>query len=150
MQTTNSWSFPNLFDISRNRVAVKEGNDSITNRSRLLILTEPTELYNSPTFGVGLKRYLWRYNTANTKAIIQERIKSQLAEHEPCVEAESTQFADGLLFTESGAEVNKIADANSLKMTVMMKTIYQYDLELAIDLNAEREKMFNGGVTSGN
>ena len=150
MQTTNSWSFPNLFDISRNRVAIKEGNDSITNRSRLLILTEPTELYNSPTFGVGLKRYLWQYNTANTKAIIQERIKSQLDEHEPCVEAESTQFADGLLFTESGAEVNKIADANSLKMTVMMKTIYQYDLELAIDINAEREKMFNGGVTSGN
>lgn len=150
MQTTNSWSFPNLFDIARNRVAVKEGNDSITNRTRLLILTEPTELYNSPTFGVGLKRYLWQYNTANTKAIIQERIKAQLDEHEPCVEAEKTQFADGLLFTESGAELNTIADANELKMTVMLRTIYQYDLNVSIDINEERSKMFDGSVTNGN
>ena len=150
MQTTNSWSFPNLFDIARNRVAIKEGNASITNRTRLLILTEPTELYNNPTFGVGLKRYLWQYNTANTKAIIQERIKAQLDEHEPCVEAEKTQFADGLLFSESGTEMNKIADLNSLKMTVVLRTIYQYDLDVSIDLDNERDKMFSGGVTSGN
>ena len=141
MQTTNSWSFPNLFDIARNRVAIKEGNASITNRTRLLILTEPTELYNNPTFGVGLKQYLWQYNTPNTKAIIQERIKEQLREHEPCVDSDKTQFADGLLYTE-GVQDNTIADMNKLKMTVGLHTIYRDTVNMTIDLNEESKKLF--------
>lgn len=60
---TNSLSFPNMFDVARNKVGVISDNESIVNRSRLLILTEPTELYHNPDFGVGLKRHLWHYNT---------------------------------------------------------------------------------------
>ena len=142
MDNTSSWSFPNLIDISRNTVAVKTGRDSITNRTRLLILTEPTELYNNPTFGVGLKQYLWQYNTPNTKAIIQERIKAQLDEHEPCVDASKTQFADGLLFTGSDSESNSVADANSLKMTVALQTIYKDTLNVTLDLSEEQDRMF--------
>ena len=92
METTNSLSFPNLFDVSRNTVAVKTGRDSITNRTRLLMLTEPTELYNNPTFGVGLKQFLWQYNTPNTKAIIQERIKTTMNEVIHCTDATFKTF----------------------------------------------------------
>ena len=59
---------------------------SIVNRSKLLILTEPTELYNNPDFGVGLKRHLFQYNNENQKAIIRDRIVEQLRLHEPCVD----------------------------------------------------------------
>lgn len=138
---TNSLSFPNMFDVARNCVAVKEGNASIVNRTRLLMLTEPTELYNSPTFGVGLKRYLWQYNTKNTKAIIQDRIIEQLEEHEPCVDAQATQFADGLLFT-GGGENSMLGEMQQLKMTVGLQTIYEDKLNIDIDLEAERSKMF--------
>ena len=101
MSRTTSLNFPNLFDVSRNKVSVIKDNSSVVNRCRLLILTEPTELYNSPTFGVGLKQYLFQYNNENTKAIIRNRITDQLREHEPCVEADETSFADGLLLTGS-------------------------------------------------
>lgn len=139
---TNSLSFPNMFDVTRNNVAVVKGNRSIVNRTRLLILTDPTELYNSPTFGVGLRRYLWQYNTKNTKAIIQDKIKAQLKEHEPCVVAENTSFADGLLFTGNGNVESSAQEANQLKMTVGLQSIYEDKLDVAINLEEEQVKMF--------
>ena len=120
---TNSLSFPVMFNTVSNGVAVLEGNKSVVNRSRLLFLTEPTELYNSPTFGVGLKRYLFQYNNDNTKALIQDRIKNQLRLYEPCCDAEATEFVDGLLFTGSNNNVTS-PPFNRLEMTVALKTIY--------------------------
>lgn len=131
MAHTNSIAFPNMLDPARNKVSTLEDNASIVNRTKLLILTNPTELYNSPTFGVGLKRYLWQYNTDNVKAMIQDRIKLQLAEHEPCVDAESTQFSDGLLFT--GNNDSTAASFNQLNMTVAVQTVYKDTL--SIDLS---------------
>lgn len=143
MNNTTSWAWPNMIDVSRNMVAIKKGGDSIVNRTKLLFLTEPTELYNNPTFGVGLKQYLWQYNTANTKAIIQDRMKAQLAEHEPCVEADTTQFADGLLFTGvDDPSTGTVADLNSLKMTVGLQTIYKDLVDVTIDLQKEQDKLF--------
>ena len=118
---TNSWAFPNLFDVARNRVAMLSDNASVVNRTRLLMLTEPTELYNAPTFGVGLKRYLFQYNNENTKALIKDRIVDQLRLFEPCVDAQATEFTDGLLYTGSG---NTNQNFNKLEMTVGLKTIF--------------------------
>jgi phage baseplate assembly protein W len=141
MNNTTSWAWPNIFDVARNRVSIKTGNASITNRTKLLILTEPTELYNNPTFGVGLKQYLWQYNTPNTKAIIQDRIRNQLKEHEPCVASEKTQFADGLIFTEAGEEPKTISD-NILKMTVSLATIFDDEISVTVNLEEEQAKIF--------
>lgn len=132
---TNSLAFPNLFDVVHNHVGVLEGNTSIVNRVRLLIKTEPTELYNNPDFGAGLKRYLWQYNTSNQKAIIHDRIKEQIRLHEPCCDADSTQYADGLKFTESDSFISDTTDINKLKMTVLLKTIYNDDVEVTLDGN---------------
>lgn len=129
MAHTNSWAFPNFLDPTRNMISIVEDNQSVVNRTRLLILTNPTELYNEPTFGVGLKRYLWQYNTENTKAMIQDKIKLQLAEHEPCVNAEVTQFEDGLLFTGDTESV-AAQSFNQLKMTVGLQTTYKDELSI--------------------
>lgn len=110
-----------MFDPIRNRVATKTDNASVVNRTRLLMLTEPTELYNEPTFGVGLKRFLWQYNNDNTKAMMQDRIKEQLRLFEPCVDAEATVFTDGLIF--SGSQ-DTAQNFNRLEMSVGLKTIF--------------------------
>lgn len=81
-----------MFDVARNKVGVLSDNESIVNRSRLLILTEPTELYHNPNFGVGLKRHLWHYNTENEKAILKDRIVEQLRLHEPCCAPDKTSL----------------------------------------------------------
>ncbi len=130
---TNSLSWPRLFDVSRNCVAVKKNNASIVSRTRLLILSDPTELYNDPTFGVGLRKYLWQYNTENTKAIIRDRIVEQLRDREPSVIADKTQFADELLYTGTPTD-NTTMEYNQLKMTVQLMT--KYEDKVSVELNS--------------
>lgn len=133
---TNSISFPKMFDVARNRVGVLEDNISIVNRSRLLILTEPTELYDNPNFGVGLKRHLWQYKNENEIALIRDRIKAQLLIHEPCVDSEKSQFTPGLLFTGSESELSG-REHDRVKMTVGLRTIYNDQVEVDLSEGAE-------------
>ena len=131
MSKTNSWNFPNMLNVVQNSVAVIEDEASIVNRSRLLILTEPTELYNSPNQGVGLKRHMWQYNNETQKAIIRDRIVEQLRLHEPQCEPDDTQFSDGLLFT--GGPEDYEQHYNELNMTVSIATVF--DSEASVDLS---------------
>jgi phage baseplate assembly protein W len=128
----SSLSFPNLFDVSRNKVGVLTNKDAVANRCRLLMLTEPTELYNYPTFGVGLKQYLFQYNTENTKAILKDRIKNQFRTYEPDCNANNTSFADGLLVTGENEDTT-VQDFNTLKLTVGIQTVLGDDVEVTID-----------------
>lgn len=130
MATTTSLGFPKMFGVAQNVINVLEDNASVVNRTRLLILTEPTELYNNPQFGVGLKRHLWQYNTENERARVRDRIVEQLRLHEPCVVPDQTKFADGLAFTGS-ADHSGIADKmNKMDMTVSLATTYGAKLEV--------------------
>ena len=133
MAETTSLQWPNMFDIARNQVAVMEDNTSVVSRTRLLILSEPTSLYNDPDFGVGLIRHLWHYNNANEKAIIKDRIVKQLRLNEPYVIPDETQFADGLLFTGGSEPDFSAQEYNRLKMTVGLKTTYNELLEVNLD-----------------
>ena len=99
MAETTSFAWPNIFDVARNQVSIFEDNRSVVSRSRLLILSDPTSLYNSPEFGVGLARHLWKYNNENERALIRDRIVENLRINEPYVIPDETQFADSLLFT---------------------------------------------------
>lgn len=133
MSGTNSLSFPNMFDVAHNQVSVSEDSVSVSSRTRLLILTEPTELYNNLDFGVGLKRYIWTYNSDNQKAIIQNRIKEQIQKYEPCVDPNTIVFSDGLLVTGSDDYLTKVQDNNRVKMTVSLVTTFGDSLTLDLD-----------------
>lgn len=147
--STNSLSFPQMFDTARNTVAVLSGDTSILNRTRLLLLTEQTELYNSLNFGVGLKRYIWQYNVSNVRAMIQDRIVEQLRLHEPCVDPDKTSFADGLLVTEDGNTNISAQDFNKLKMTVGLSTIYTDRVDLDLSDLSETYKYEQGKYDIG-
>ena len=134
---TSSWAFPNMINVAQNTVATIEDEVSVSNRSRLLILTEPTEIYNEPTQGVGLKRYLWQYNNDNVKAMIQNRIVEQLREHEPYCNADNTQFADGLLFTGDTADPTQ--RFNKLEMTVAIETTFGGTVSVDVSTTSSSE-----------
>lgn len=136
MPRTTSLQWPNMFDIARNQVAVMEDNTSLVSRTRLLILSEPTSMYNDPDFGVGLVRHLWQYNNENQKAIIRDRIVQQLRLNEPCVLPDETQFADGLLFTGDQDQFSA-QEYNRLKMTVSLTTNYQDTVEVNLNDNID-------------
>lgn len=137
MAETTSLAFPNMFNITTNQVSVIENTSSVANRTRLLILTEPTELYNNPEFGVGLKRYLWKYNNEATRGMVKDRITEQLRLHEPCVYPERTQYSDGLLF--SGDATQNIQDPNTMTLTVALQTIFEE--EARVILNSDQDSI---------
>lgn len=126
---TSSIRWPNLINVSQNQFAVVEDAASVVNRSKLLILTEPTEIYNEPNQGVGLKRHLWQYNDENQKAIIKDRIVEQLRIHEPQCVPDNTQFADGLLFSGNSSDETS-QKYNELEMTVSIETVFGSTVEL--------------------
>lgn len=138
MANTTSWAFPFIFNVAQNRVATLEDRTSIVNRTRLLMLTDPTSLYNEPNQGVGLRRFLGLYNTErkdmkNPKAEIRDLTVKQLRLHEPCVVPDETQWASGLLFT--GQSNDPRIKANTLEMTLSLRTIFDSVVEL--DLNSD-------------
>lgn len=135
MANTTSWQWynGNIFDVARNQVAVMEDNTSVVSRTRLLILSDPTSMYNDPDFGVGLSRHLWQYNNENQKAIIKDRIVEQLRINEPYVTPDDTQFADGLLFTGGTEPDYSAQEYNKLKMTVGLHTTYGTETELTLN-----------------
>jgi len=139
MPLTTSIAFPNMFNISANRVAVYEDLQSVTNRSRLLLLSSPTELYNNNDFGVGLKKYLWQYNTVNTRAMIEKNIKDQIALHEPCAIPEETIFSDGLQYSDTGVGQDTIENGNQLNMTVAITT--RFGSVATVSLNSAVDKI---------
>lgn len=134
---TTSIGFPNLFDVSRNRVATMIDNASVANRVRLLMLTEPTELYLNPQFGVGLKRFLFQYNNENVIAQIKDRLIDQLRLWEPCVDADRTTVVPGLVYSgEITHQATAAADANRLNLTVTVYTVYGDKLD--INMNGDQ------------
>lgn len=132
MAETTSLAFPNMFNIANNQVSVLENTQSVANRTRLLILTEPTELYNNPDFGVGLKRHLWHYNNNNERAIVKDRITNQLRLHEPSVYPDKTVYSDGLTFTEATTP-----EHNTMALTVTLHTVFKEDV--SITLNSDQQ-----------
>lgn len=128
MAETTSLAFPNMFNIAANKVSVITDTASVANRTRLLILTEQTELYNNPDFGVGLKRHLWHYNTDAERGLVKDRITQQLRLHEPCVYPEKTQYSDSLTFTEATTP-----EHNTMALTVTMQTIFKDNVEITLN-----------------
>ena len=96
-------------------------------------MTEPTELYNSPTFGAGLRRYLFQYNNSNTQAMVKDHIIEQLRMFEPCVVPEKTTIVDGLLAT--GNNNNIAQEYNKLNLTVMLVTTFGDKVEVDLNVN---------------
>jgi len=137
MSKTNSIKFPNMIDVASNKVGLYTDNESVINRTRLLFLSDPTSLYNNPTFGVGLKRFLFQYNQPNTFAMIKDKMVDQLREHEPCVDPDQTVFSPGLISEEENKDPfrNTVKDFNHLKMTVGLRTIYKEEVEVELNVN---------------
>lgn len=128
----SSWAWPNIFDVARSKVNLYTDTKSLTNRIKLLLLTEPTELYMVPNFGVGLKKYLFRYNSENIPAMIRDELIEQLRLWEPDVIAEETTVTR----TERSTDplvLQSVADKmNKLDLTITVTTRYMKSVSFNI------------------
>lgn len=117
-----------MFNVAQGKVSVLKDAESVTNRVKLLMLIQPTELYNNPDIGVGLKQYLFQYKGSNVSAIIEDRIRNQLRNYEPCCDVENTKISEGLKYTG-----NDSLDYSELDLTVEVATTF--GSKMSIPLN---------------
>ena|SRR5690349_17554389 len=67
------------------RIAWSEGETNIRENIEIILRTEERERLNLPSFGGGLRRYLFEPNTVTTRFQIQDRITRALQQWEPRV-----------------------------------------------------------------
>jgi phage baseplate assembly protein W len=82
--------------------------DQINFYLKNLILTSPGENISSPTYGVGLRRYLFEQNTSRTRSLLRNKISSQISQHMPYLNVASISISS------SADEI----DNNSLSITI--------------------------------
>lgn len=127
----SSWSWPNLFDVARNKVNIYTDTKSIANRVKLLLLTEPTELYMVPNFGVGLRKYMFMYNNDNVPAMIRDELIEQLRLWEPAVIPEQTT----VVRTELTDAVVPVSEIDHMRLTITVVTSYMEQVSFEISSN---------------
>lgn len=65
------------------------GADAVDQALRALLLTEPGERIGHPTYGAGLRRFLFRPSSVETRMEIRKAIEEAVQRHEPRVQLSS-------------------------------------------------------------
>ena len=70
----------------------KTFEDTARQNLKMLILTSPGERIMFPSFGVGLRRYLFRNANASTFSEIKSNVRSQVRRYLPYIKIKSVNF----------------------------------------------------------
>jgi len=76
------------------RVAWSEGETNVREAIQVILLTEQRERLRLPSFGGGLRRFLFEPNTVTTRNLIKDRMRKELAQWEPRVAVESVDVEE--------------------------------------------------------
>lgn len=85
----SGWTFPILPD--PDGLTYTDGPDKVLQSIRIILDTEPGERVMRPTFGCGLRKYLMKPNSLETRALIQNDVQNALATFEPRIDVSSVQ-----------------------------------------------------------
>ena len=73
------------------RIAWSEGETNIREAIEIILQTEERERLNLPSFGAGLRKFLFEPNTVTTRFQIQDRITKALEQWEPRISITSVE-----------------------------------------------------------
>jgi len=76
------------------RVAWSEGDANVRQAVEIILKTEERERVNLPTFGGGLRRFLFEPNTVTTRHQIQDRVTRALEQWEPRITVLSVEVEE--------------------------------------------------------
>ena len=104
--------------------------DSIKQNVKMLVLTSPGERVMDPSFGVGIRRYLFENANGNTYGEIRSGIINQLNKYMPFVKVLDIDFITDEANVSSGTAVNivlrytvsTLTDVNILAISVSETT----------------------------
>ena len=85
-------AFPPKLD-QDGRVAWSAGPDNVRESVRVILMTDPGERLMLPSFGAGLRTFLFEPNIAATHRLIEERVTRALIRWEPRIKLSSVEVA---------------------------------------------------------
>ena len=97
---------PLSFDNKHGYNLIKKYKNLATQNLKNLILTAPGERMMDPTFGVGIRNFLFEQNTAETHGLIAARIENQVNKYMPFLKIETVLFSSSEGIPDS--ELNSI------------------------------------------
>lgn len=118
-------AFPPALD-EDGRVAWSQGPTNVRESIRVILMTDPGERLMLPSFGAGLRSFLFKPNTAATHRLIEERITRALIRWEPRAQLGSVEVA------------RDPEDAQKANVTVKYKLVatqVQEAVSVAVSLN---------------
>ncbi len=65
------------------------GEEAVAQALRTILLTEPGERIARPTYGAGLRRFLFAPNNVTTRALIQDAVRGAIQRDEPRVKLDA-------------------------------------------------------------
>lgn len=68
-----------------------EGEDAVAQALRTLLLTEPGERIGRPTYGVGLRRFLFANNNVTTRSLIHDAVRTAITRDEARVKLDAVE-----------------------------------------------------------
>lgn len=83
------------------RMAWSSGEANVHESIRIILSTEPGERLRLPSFGAGLRRFLFEPNTLATHTLIKQAIGEALKRWEPRIQLESVEVTADSQDTES-------------------------------------------------
>jgi hypothetical protein len=118
-------AFPPRLDAD-GRVAWAAGHRSVQDSIRIILTTEPGERLMLPTFGAGLRSFLFEPNVPATHRLIEERVQHALRRWEPRINLSSVVAR------------SRRDDPSRATVTIsytLVATGAREDLELSVDLS---------------
>jgi len=118
-----SVALPITYDSGTGFTMLKRIKDVAKQNFKMLILTNPGERVMEPSFGVGLKRYLFENFSENVYAEIDTRIREQVNIFMPAIAIQEIEFASsnqdsGTLAIFISYAIPAIAESDLLEFTI--------------------------------
>ncbi|HIA11076.1 MAG TPA: hypothetical protein EYN69_03265 [Flavobacteriales bacterium] len=116
-------ALPITYDSGDGFTMLKRIKDVAKQNFKMLILTNPGERVMEPSFGVGLKRYLFENFSENVYAEIDTRIREQVNIYMPAIAIREIEFAstdqdNGHLAIFISYAIPAIAESDLLEFTI--------------------------------
>jgi phage baseplate assembly protein W len=106
------------------RIAWSEGEINIREAIEIILRTEERERVNLPSFGAGLRRFLFEPNTVATRFQIEDRIAKALQQWEPRITVKSIEVEEDPRDPQSAVATihyQLVATQESARVTVNVK-----------------------------
>lgn len=86
------WSYPPKFNSQSGELKLSEGLEDINESLEIILKTNIGERVMDPTFGCGMKDYIFEVMNNSTLTFLEDAVKTAIIDHEARIDVEEIEF----------------------------------------------------------